>query len=280
MTGIEIAVTVFGGVCLVSGLILHIKFPPGIWGGVFWLPKLWADAWSPFLALLGLVSSLFGWVSWNPFAIVAGLSGAALLLRHILLVSKGEDPLIPVFGVDRVQQIRTATKKYRLIQPGPPPAKGTRDIVLQPENDIVPSLLADLWEPADNIPRSGLAVIYLHGGAWQAFDKDFLTQPLFRRLANQGHVILDVAYPLAPQANLNRMLASVEQAIGWMKEHAKEYRVESGEDSLDGRFRRRAPGLADGVFTRTPRIFKSGKSKTFHPCCNFHVWRDGYGCLF
>ncbi len=56
-------------------------------------------------------------------------------------------------------------------------------------------------------------------------DKDFLTQPLFRRLANQGHVILDVAYPLAPQANLEMMLIGVGQAVNWMREHAKEYRV-------------------------------------------------------
>ena len=69
-------------------------------------------------------------------------------------------------------------------------------------------LLADLWEPAEGISHSGLAVIYLHGGAWQALDKDFLTLPLFRRLANEGHVILDVAYPLAPQVNLELMLTS------------------------------------------------------------------------
>ena len=44
-------------------------------------------------------------------------------------------------------------------------------------------------------------------------------------MANQGHVILDVAYPLAPQANLELMLTSVGQAIKWMKEHAKQFRV-------------------------------------------------------
>ena len=38
-------------------------------------------------------------------------------------------------------------------------------------------------------------------------------------------MILDVAYPLAPQANLELMLISVGQAIEWMKEHAKEFRV-------------------------------------------------------
>jgi acetyl esterase/lipase len=70
-----------------------------------------------------------------------------------------------------------------------------------------------------------LAIIYLHGGAWQAIDKDFLTQPLFRRLASQGHVIMDVAYSLTPAADLNRMLGDVKQAIVWMKAHAQQYQI-------------------------------------------------------
>jgi acetyl esterase/lipase len=225
MNSIEIVADVFGLVCLFSGLLLYFKFPPGIWGGIFWLPKLWADAWSPVLALIGLAGFLLGRIALSPFAIVAGLAGAVLLLWHIHLITGEEDPFIPVFGADQVQQIQNATKKYRLIQPIPPAANGTRDLILQPGIDGKAPLLADLWEPAEVTPRSGLAVIYLHGGAWQAMDKDILTEPLFRRLANQGHVILDVAYPLAPEADLNQMLGQVKCAILWMKDHAKKYKV-------------------------------------------------------
>ena len=225
MSSVQIAADALGLVSLFFGLLLCIKFPSGIWGGIFWLPKLWADAWTPVLALLGLAGFLLGWIALSPIAIVAGLAGAVLLLWHIHLITRGGDPFISVFGADQVQQIQTATKKYRLIQPNPPPARGTRDLILHPGKDGSAPLLADLWEPAEKISRSGLAVIYLHGGAWQALDKDFLTQPLFRHLAYQGHVILDVAYPLAPQANLDLMLTGVGQAIGWMKEHAKEFQV-------------------------------------------------------
>jgi acetyl esterase/lipase len=87
------------------------------------------------------------------------------------------------------------------------------------------SVLCDIWEPPEGIPHTGEAIIYLHGGLWQALDKDFLTQPLFRRLASQGHVIMDVAYSLAPGADLNRILGDVKQAIVWMKTHAMEYEI-------------------------------------------------------
>ena len=130
MNGIEIVAGTFGFASLFLGLTLYLKFPPGIWGGIFWLPKLWADAWSPVLALLGLAGFLLGWIALSPFAIVAGLAGAVLLLCHIHLITRGGDPFIPVFGADQVQQIQTGTKKYRLIQPNPPPAKGTRDLIL------------------------------------------------------------------------------------------------------------------------------------------------------
>ena len=223
MNSEEIFAGALGLVSLFSGLILYLKFPPGIWGGIFWLPKLWADSWSPVLALIGLTGCLLGLISLNFFVFFFSFSGFVLLIRHILLVTKGEDPFIPVFDTERVQRIRTSTKKYRLIQPDPPAANGTRDLILQPRKDDGAPLLADLWEPPESIPRSGLAIIYFHGGAWQAMDKGILTQPLFRRLANQGHVILDVAYPLAPEADLNQMLGEVKRAILWMKDHAKEY---------------------------------------------------------
>ncbi len=87
-------------------------------------------------------------------------------------------------------------------------------------------LLCDIWQPPQEVPRTGLALIYLHGGLWQALDKDFLTRPLFRRLANQGHVIMDVAYSLAPAADLTRMLGDVKQAILWLKAHAPGYQVD------------------------------------------------------
>jgi len=37
-------------------------------------------------------------------------------------------------------------------------------------------------------------MIYLHGGAWQSFDKDVGTRPFFRHLTSLGHVVMDVSY--------------------------------------------------------------------------------------
>jgi acetyl esterase/lipase len=62
-------------------------------------------------------------------------------------------------------------------------------------------LLCDLWQPPENVPPSGLAFIYMHGSAWYLLDKDVGTRPFFSHLAAQGHVVMDVAYRLAPETD-------------------------------------------------------------------------------
>lgn len=213
------------------GSLLLVKSPPGLASGIVWLPKLLAGAWAPFLALAGILGAVFGWAHKDRKATLAGLFGATACIRHTLKVIASKEQFSPAFGAGRENRIdpnlptRVLPSRYRLIQPKLATIPGQRDVVIGTTGKADEPLLCDIWEPPDNIPHTGLAVIYFHGGAWQAVDKDFLTQPLFRRFARQGHVIMDVAYSLTPGADLNRMLGDVKQAIVWMKTHSKEYGV-------------------------------------------------------
>jgi acetyl esterase/lipase len=72
---------------------------------------------------------------------------------------------------------------------------------------------------------SGLGLIYAHGSGWRVGDKDQLTRPFFRRLAAQGHLVLDIAYSLWPAASLPAMVAEVNQAVLWLKENGPAYGV-------------------------------------------------------
>jgi acetyl esterase/lipase len=216
---------------LFFSLFTLIKSPAGIIGGILWLPRLWASSWAPFLALLGGLGALLGGLSGDPGAVLAGVLGAALCIRHTVIVTRPHDHFTPAFGKDWQERIpaelgrRLASSRYRLIQPADPVVPGQRNVNLGKSGKTDEALLCDIWGPPEGVAHTGLALIYFHGGAWQALDKDFLTQPLFRRLAGQGHVIMDVAYSLAPGADLNRMLGDVKQAIVWMKAHALEYKV-------------------------------------------------------
>jgi acetyl esterase/lipase len=217
-----------------------IKSPPGVWGGVVWLPKLWGGAWAPFLAVLGFIGANLAWISRDYITVIAGLLAAVLGIRHTMLVTRGQDHFARVLGEkweDRISpglRARLVSKRYRFIQPAPPVIPGKRNVDLGKSGKTDESLVCDIWQPPQGVPPTGLAVIYFHGGLWQALDKDFLTQPLFRRLAGQGHLVMDVAYSLAPGADLARMLGDVKQSIVWLKAHSHEYAIDPDRIVLMG----------------------------------------------
>ncbi len=228
----QILAGILSSISLFFSLWTLVKSPPGVLGGIVWLPKLWASAWAPFLAVLGGAGALLGLAGGNFYALAAGLLAAGLDIRHTLIVTREQAGFTQTLGEDWEERIpaelraRLATKRYRFIQPAPVRVPGLQNVDLGRPAGQGDLLLGDIWEPPEGVPGTGLAVIYFHGGLWQALDKDFLTQPLFRRLAGQGHVILDVAYSLAPGADLNRMLGEVKQAITWLKIHAASLEVD------------------------------------------------------
>lgn len=89
-------------------------------------------------------------------------------------------------------------------------------------------LLGDIWMPRAGAQRSGLGIIYLHSGAWQAFDKGMTLRELFRRLVMRGHLILDLGYPLAPEANMEDITTAVKLTVIWLKDRAKEFEIDAG----------------------------------------------------
>ena len=88
-------------------------------------------------------------------------------------------------------------------------------------------LLCDIWQPAPEVPASGLGLVYLHGSAWTVLDKDCGTRTEFRHLAAQGHVVMDVAYRLYPETDIEGMVADAKRAVVWLRAHAAEYDIQS-----------------------------------------------------
>lgn len=84
-------------------------------------------------------------------------------------------------------------------------------------------LLCDVWQPPEGVANSGLALVYYHSSSWHLADKDVWTRPLFRHLAGQGHVVMDVGYRLCPEVDLLGMLGDAKRAIAWMRANAGRY---------------------------------------------------------
>ena len=207
---------------LVFGALHFVKLGSP-WGARFMIFRIAAGALSPVWALFGIAGAALGLVRRNPLVAAAGLAGAVASGRYIVRTRKAAEAYAPpVFDA-------LAT-----------PVDVCRDVVVRGTSPL-PSgepcerpLYADLWAPAGNLRRSGLGVVYLHGSAWYLGDKGQLTGPLFRALAADGHVVLDVAYRMCPETDIRGMVADGRASIGWLKEHAAELDLDPGRLVVGG----------------------------------------------
>ena len=113
-------------------------------------------------------------------------------------------------------------------------ARVQKDVVFATVPEGARPLLCDLWEPPVGVSPSGLAFIYLHGSAWMVLDKDVGTRPLFGHLASQGHVIMDVAYRLYPETDIEGMVGDARRSIAWMKAHGDAFGVKTDRIVVGG----------------------------------------------
>jgi acetyl esterase/lipase len=228
---------VLSSLCLILNisLFVHLKPPYSVFLLLF---QILAMVFSPVLAVLGLLGAGLGWLYHVPIAVVAGLLGTGISAIYIAVVAVAQPGFDLAFGRDWKTRIPPSRESHMLKTRwnlGLPRSRQPfweRDIAfwkipceVSPRNGSERDLLCDIWQPPENVARSGLALIYLHGGNWYLFDKDFGTRSFFRHLANQGHVIMDVAYRLCPEVDIYGMIGDVKRAVAWMKANAARYQV-------------------------------------------------------
>ena len=218
-------------------LFLHFRWP----AAAMWGLKLFVSALSSVLMLVGIGTLIVGLTTNSIFIDVVGLCATIVYFVHFLCVTRSPaDGFERVFGAEWKNQIRSEQKKYflssRTVLRLPPVSEPhlTQNIEFATIPDTGRKLLCDIWRPQASMKPSGLAFIYLHGSAFYILDKDYGTRPFFRHLATQGHLIMDVAYRLAPETDLMGMIHDVKRAIAWMKENAHSYKVDPNQIILGG----------------------------------------------
>ena len=79
----------------------------------------------------------------------------------------------------------------------------------------------ELIEPQAGVPQRS-AIVYIHGGGWIAGRKESYTRYL-SFLAERGHPIFNVEYPLAPETPHPGILRSLLRALDWIHSHHPEH---------------------------------------------------------
>lgn len=218
--------------------VLHrfrVRSPAGF---LLWLPKVLAGSLSLYLALAGVAGAALGLayrVPHSGWIALAGALGAAVNLTQAIRSGGARGDFATAFGPDWAENIPVGLRSglpsrlwsWRLAST--PRPVWSRNVPLWTVQSAVAEprpLLCDLWEPPPGTSRTGLAFIYFHGGAWHFLDKDFRTRPLFRHLTGQGHVVMDVAYRLSPEADVAGMVDDFRKAISWMKSNGSRFGVD------------------------------------------------------
>lgn len=217
---------------LLSGLLLLFRPPVGWLSFVLWPFKIVVGSLTPVSAVLGGLSALWGLLTGDAGAVAAGGVGTAVATNYIRQLTTPSDPLAQLAGPDWRKRISPEARARFLPRRWTPlwletgPARWLRSVSLGPSALPDRPLLADIWRPLGSQPTSGVGLVFLHGGAWRYGKKDMLSRPMFRHLAAQGHVIVDVAYSLAPEADVPQMVSDVNRAILWLKTHAENLGVD------------------------------------------------------
>jgi acetyl esterase/lipase len=229
---ILILATILGCLAALMSILLLIKLK---WPApLLWILKLFASALSPLLFLTGVLSIIVGLTTGSVFISLIGIYVALFFFSHIYMITLPPDissGFESTFGSNWENGIRAEQKNHFLPRriilrlPTVPIPHFEQNISFTTIPGTDRQLLCDIWQPNATVAPSGLAFIYLHGSAWTLLDKDVGTRQLFNHLAAQGHVIMDVAYRLAPETDMMGMVHDVKRAVAWMKGNAPTYRV-------------------------------------------------------
>ena len=229
---VQILAAIAGCLAALMSIPLFFRFR---WpAAIMWGLKLYSSALSLLFFSIGVLSTVAGLTTNSVFISAIGIYDCLIFFIHIIRVTRPPEAsgnFEQAFGLHWENLIKPGQKNHFL--PGRRVLK--LPVVANPRIKqnisfaIIPGtnrkILCDVWQPPENVSPSGLAFIYLHGGAWYFLDKDLGTRPFFCHLAAQGHVIMDVAYRLAPETDIMGMVNDVKRAIVWMKENAYTYGV-------------------------------------------------------
>ena len=193
---------------------------------IFWLISIVIGEWSLFAGVVALVGALLGILcirsGYSIVGYLALISGASALLISLypylatlpIASSHGTSLSITHYFLGTSIPVSPQIQTYTFSE-----AEGN------PLEMDVYSAVSVNKQPA---------VVVVHGGSWNGGNRsDF---PAWNHwLVNQGYVVFDIDYRLAPQPNWQTATQDVKDAIRWIKSKADQFNIDPDRMALLGR---------------------------------------------
>ena len=193
------------------------RFPP------LWLPGMVVSELAlPLLALRIVVAALFIW---------GGALDRPVGVAGLVLFGLGLAGLIVVFvrSVKSARLTGHAPSLWTLhrFREGPPAMTDIRN-----EVEYWDGLSLDIMRRPDVTHAPTL--IYVHPGSWMRGRPGRQARPMFHRLVERGWIILDIRYPLSPDATFPDHLIGVKRAISWARSTGADLGVDPHRIAISG----------------------------------------------
>lgn len=198
--------TWFAAACSWTVNALRRPVPPGKRLPPLWLPGMLVSELAPLYFILRIVAA----------AVFLALGAADLAIGRvgIWLFAASQVGLLVVMArtIRGAQATGHAPPVSTLLKVKEAMPEG---VACQSEVPYWGSLTLDIYagEDTDTAPT----LIYVHPGSWMRGRPGRQARALFHRLAARGWVILDIRYPLSPDATFPEHLIGVKRAIAWAK---------------------------------------------------------------
>jgi acetyl esterase/lipase len=202
---------------------LRPPVPPGKGFPPLWLPGMIVSELAPWL-LVGraLIGSAF--IAAGGLERTVGIAALPLYAAAML----GTGPLMARSWVS-ARNAGMAPSPLGLFRVRSSPPVGT---LITPDLAYWDDLTLDVYRLAGRSP--GPAMVYVHPGSWMRGRPGRQARALLHDLVDAGWVVLDIRYPLSPQATFPEHLIGVKRAIAWAKSHGSDLGIDPGKVAIGG----------------------------------------------
>ncbi len=107
-----------------------------------------------------------------------------------------------------------------------------KNIVFTPQDWPAP-VRGDLYRPTSQ-KHSAPGILLVHGGGWTGKDGRWQMDPIAKKLAKRGYVVMNVTYRLAPRWIYPAPVEDLKQALGWMRANAAETEMDPNRVAVFG----------------------------------------------
>lgn len=195
-----------------------------------WLYTVAVSEWSlwfSFVALIAIILGLLGYAfcksGW--FTIVSVAFGTIAFLISLY-------PLITAYQVARENNISLSFEQYFSGLTNGKSNNQFKTYIFKTSDET--ELKMDVYVPPENAVINGASVIVIHGGSWNAGERNDFPQ-WNAWLAANGFTVFDIDYTLAPQPNYKTAVGDVKCAVLQIKKRSAEFNISPDKIVLLGR---------------------------------------------